>query len=238
MGSSAGDGDGSSKPNGFVEIAGVLVQEKILKESFQCDPLKYRCQAGCCSRGCLMHPHEIKKIRQYWDTIKKYIEPERRAYTHQEGDKTFFEECRPNCPCGFILGEHETRYVKAHVPKGAALRTFCTRNIGPMCFFAYHKDGEQWCALHSAALELKIPLQDIKPLDCIQFPLAVTHEQDKTHLVFQDTKEFCGLPCEGKESPAKMFVTLKDSIVLLLGEQFYAELARYAKLKEKQSIAA
>ena len=233
MNSSSGNGDDSRYAAEYYEIAGVLVDKKILNESFQCNPQRFNCSSCCCHRGCIMLPHEVENIKKHWDTIKKYLEPEKRDYIEESGEKTFYQPCMPNCPCGFTLGSEETNYMQAHIKNGGKVQFYCSRNIGPMCIFASKISGDYSCAIHSAALEMEIPLHELKPLDCIQFPLAVLKEEGATKLVFQEAPEFNHLPCLNQKSPKKMYHDLKDSIVALLGQEFYEKLLVFAQLKEQ-----
>ena len=219
--------------NRYYKVAGVLVEEKMFSESFICDSKRFACASACCKRGGLMFVHEVENIKKHWNTVKKYLGPEKQNFNLDSGENTFYEACQPNCPCGFTLGAEEVKYLQAHVARGGKTQFYCTKNDGDICTFAYSDRGELRCALHAAALELELPLNELKPLDCIQFPIAILKEGEVTRLVFQQVEQFKHLPCLNQKSSRKMYQDMKDSIVALLGKNFYEKLVIFAERLQK-----
>jgi len=80
-----------------------------------------------------------------------------------------------------------------------------------LCVFAYHKKGETRCALHSVALDLKVPIKAVKPLVCILWPLAVSDEPNPTVDVDAYAYSF---HCNHKQPPksAVLSTTIRDTL--------------------------
>ena len=66
------------------------------------------------------------------------------------------------------------------------------RNEAGFCSFAYDKDEKIFCALHSVALQLDIPVINIKPRCCILWPLFITKDNPPHLTVDKDAFIF---PC-------------------------------------------
>ncbi len=59
-----------------------------------------------------------------------------------------------------------------------------------LCVFAYVKDNKILCSLHSAALDLGIPVEQVKPAPCLLWPLALSEGKQKVLSVHDDVYEF------------------------------------------------
>lgn len=59
-----------------------------------------------------------------------------------------------------------------------------------LCVFAYSKDNKILCALHSAAVQLGIPVHEVKPKACLIWPLSISEGKSKTLSVDHDALAF------------------------------------------------
>ena len=103
------------------------------------------------------------------------------------------------------------------------------------CAFSYRDStGQLWCGLHSLALEKGIPLEAIKPIACILFPLVVcrfengdtllTSTSSETERLFDNAKESNKLPCLKLQTADPMFMECRTAIELSFGKPFYDRL--------------
>lgn len=107
------------------------------------------------------------------------------------------------------------------------------------CAFSFRdKNGRLWCGLHSMALERGMPIEAIKPMACILFPLVVyrfengdtllTATSRATGRLFDGLKDWELLPCLKLHSGPRMFEECKFAIEIALGGAFYQRLAAAA----------
>lgn len=87
-----------------------------------------------------------------------------------------------------------------------------------LCVFAYHKKGETRCALHSVALDLKVPVKSVKPLVCMLWPLAISDDSNPT--VDVDAYAF-DFHCNHKQPPksAKLSPAIQETLQSLWGDE-------------------
>jgi hypothetical protein len=108
------------------------------------------------------------------------------------------------------------------------------------CAFSYRDDsGQLWCGLHSLAMEKNWPINSIKPVTCILFPLVVFrfHNGDillsantgEVERMFAGTKEPLALPCLLQQVGDPMYVECRSGIEMAFGAQFYESLERAAE---------
>lgn len=82
---------------------------------------------------------------------------------------------------------------------GSNLYTVDTDEHG-LCVFAYrHAEGIR-CSLHTVALDLDIPLKNLKPISCRLWPLSISSGRDKLVSVLDDVYAF---PCNTKRHGAR-----------------------------------
>jgi hypothetical protein len=107
------------------------------------------------------------------------------------------------------------------------------------CAFSYRDEaGQLWCGLHALALEKGWPIESVKPITCILFPLVVfrfengdlllTATSEEVERMFASPKESLKLPCLLKQAGDPMFMECRSAIVLSFGEAFYQRLASAA----------
>jgi Fe-S-cluster containining protein len=107
------------------------------------------------------------------------------------------------------------------------------------CVFSYRDEaGQLWCGLHSLALEKGWPIESIKPITCILFPLVVfrfengdmllTATSEEVERMFANPKESLKLPCLLKQAGDPMYVECRGAIETAFGKPFYSRLAEAA----------
>lgn len=98
-----------------------------------------------------------------------------------------------------------------------------------LCIFAYHKKGETRCALHSAALDLHVPLKEIKPLVCMLWPLAISDGSQPIVDVDAYAYQF---HCNHKQPPksARLSPAVQDTLQSIWGKDITATI----QLKSQQ----
>jgi Fe-S-cluster containining protein len=107
------------------------------------------------------------------------------------------------------------------------------------CAFSYRDENNKlWCGLHSMALERGMPIESIKPMACILFPLVVyrfenddillTATSRATGRLFDGLKDWELLPCLKLSSGPRMYEECKPAIEIALGSAFYQRLASSA----------
>lgn len=108
------------------------------------------------------------------------------------------------------------------------------------CAFSYRDTtGQLWCGLHSLALEKGTPLEAIKPIACILFPLVVcrfengdtllTSTTSETEQLFDNAKESNKLPCLKLQTADPMFMECRTAIEVAFGKPFYERLVEASK---------
>ena len=77
-----------------------------------------------------------------------------------------------------------------------------------LCVFAYQIDQEVRCGVHSAALRLNLPIEDVKPAVCILWPLSVSEDAPQRLSIADDALDFhCNTACDrGSGSIPDIFV--------------------------------
>ena len=108
------------------------------------------------------------------------------------------------------------------------------------CVFSYRDEaGQLWCGLHSLALEKGWPIESIKPVTCILFPLVVfrfengdmllTATSEEVERMFASPKESLKLPCLLQQAGDPMYVECRSAIQTAFGEPFYQSLSAAAE---------
>jgi hypothetical protein len=107
------------------------------------------------------------------------------------------------------------------------------------CVFSYRDQaGQLWCGLHSLALEKGWPVESIKPVTCILFPLVVfrfengdmllTATSEEIERMFASPKESLKLPCLLQQAGDPMYIECRSAIQTAFGEPFYESLSAAA----------
>jgi len=205
----------------FLKINGVWVDQTLFTRRYDCDVSYYGCNSQCCYRGCLLLPEEIPRIQKKLPLILPHLSPEKKNFLSRF---PFYKSCARDCPvCEAERVEKENlRFYCSDIN-----RLVCTQVIKDQCIFIFNDGGILHCSLHTLALSQGWKLNVIKPLDCIQFPLAIRKHQGEKYLYFQKVKALCHLPCLLLQKPGPpMYQTLKYVITTLLGEDFYRSLGK------------
>ncbi len=92
-----------------------------------------------------------------------------------------------------------------------------------LCVFAYAKDKKILCSLHSAALNLGIPVEQVKPAPCLLWPLALSEGKYKVLSVHDDVYEFA---CNSrkKSRAKKLRPAIAEIVQWVFGIEFRKQL--------------
>lgn len=207
-------------------IDDVKVDRHIVIKPYECDVKKLNCASLCCMRGCIVTSKEIGRINNHLPEITKYLSPERREIIEKNG--SYLADCEKQCPGGCEIHPEEKKAVIQFLEKNEKPK--CISYIEDGCIFLYDKGGTSLCAIHSYALDNGIDLSDIKPLDCIQYPIYC-YDTNKGHkkLAVQKNSIISKFPCMNIECGDAMYKNLTHATRNLLGEEFSRKLARYAE---------
>jgi len=106
------------------------------------------------------------------------------------------------------------------------------------CAFSYRDpDGQLRCGLHSLALEQGAPVDSIKPLACVLFPIVIYRFENGETLLTATSRETAPLfgrekdtelPCLRVQQGDPMYVECRMAIEAGFGKSFYARLERVA----------
>lgn len=107
------------------------------------------------------------------------------------------------------------------------------------CAFSFRDEaGQLWCGLHALALEKGWPIESIKPVTCILFPLVVfrfengdillTATSEEVERMFASPKESLKLPCLLQPAGDPMYVEMRSAIETAFGKPFYERLSAAA----------
>ncbi len=98
-----------------------------------------------------------------------------------------------------------------------------------LCDFAYHGGkNETLCSLHSVALQMDYQPEDVKPRDCVLWPLALTEDKPFSLSIDDEALSF---PCNSMRSANASFLDpgIADIIRKLFGELFLREVNKCLK---------
>jgi len=205
---------------GYFIIEGVRVAEGILTTRYTCDPQFYGCQSQCCYRGCILSQGEMDKIALHLSRIASFLPPEEAETLRARG--SFVADCSSQCPQGCEIHGLEWEAMRLHFPEGES--PHCLSYPDQMCLFAYQRGGVKLCAIHSYALKAGMKLTEIKPLDCIQYPLYLGEDEEGRILGIQETPHLSHIPCMRDPRGEAMVLSLGYAIEALLGKDFYQRL--------------
>lgn len=101
------------------------------------------------------------------------------------------------------------------------------------CVFAYVKKGNLWCSLHTVALDRNIPLQEIKPLSCLLWPLSISEGKNKSISAQDNALDFhCNRRRQKK--PPSLNPSVVDILDTVFGEPFRKEVEKGVRKGEKK----
>lgn len=220
-----GDQVVSSKEN-FIEIGSVLVNPDIFSRVFICDVGHYKCSSQCCYRACIVPEHEAKRVEKHFDDILSYLGPENREILKKNG--TILADCGTQCAYNCEIHEDEARAIKRAFG-GTGFR--CVLIFNNICSLLHtNAEGFRYCAVHSYALDKGLVWDEFKFSDCVQYPLSFYHnEAGKQVLSIQDTPYLEHIPCMQQPMGEPMYKSLRRTIEIFLGKDFYEELASWAE---------
>ncbi len=182
--------------NAMVEIGKALLSFDIFEKYFLCD--LDTCKGACCVEGTSGAPltqDEAECIQRYYPEFEKYL------------------------PEAHIQAIREQGYSVIDSDGDLVTPLFNKRE----CAYAYTNDrGILSCAIERAYTEGKIPFR--KPLSCHLFPIRITRYKDFDAVNYQQL-DICraGRDC-GKKNRLPLYVFLKEPLIRMYGEEWYAEL--------------
>ncbi len=212
--------------NGFIRIAGVLVDPEIFTRPYACDVEKYGCRSMCCYRSCIVPPDEAKRVEARLEGILAYLSPENREAVRRNGG--ILADCSRQCPTGCVIHEDEARAIRRNFG-GQDFR--CVLLFRNDCALLYTTpEGLRYCAVHTHAMDADLVWEEFKFADCVQYPLSFYFLEDGTRVLsVQNTPYLSHIPCMREPSGEPMYKSLRKTIETFLGREFYQELAARAK---------
>jgi len=218
----------SADQKGFVEIAGVLVNPEIFARPYTCDVEKYGCKSMCCYRSCIVPEDEARRVEAHLNGILSYLSPENQSAIKKNG--SILGKCKTQCPTGCVIHEDEAQAIRRNFG-GKDFR--CVLLFNNDCSLIYtNKDGMRYCSVHSYAIEKGMVWEEFKFADCVQYPLSFyTTDSGKKVVSIQDTPYLNHIKCMTEPSGQPMFKSLKKTIEVFMGKEFYKELEGYAAKK-------
>jgi hypothetical protein len=176
----------------IVDILGIHVNiDAICSIKHECVPGSCDVDKCCCSRyEVRVTPHEMEKVIDYMPMAAEFV-----------------PYLRPDLLTDNLFIHHKDDIFAI----GRDERGFCS--------FSYDSNGEIFCALHSVALKLNRPVNQVKPKSCILWPLSIP-TVDPWYLTI-DAQAFT-FPCntKRKENNTYPYETIIDIIRELFGDTF------------------
>ncbi len=210
----------------FVEIDSVFVDVRILNTPYVCDVEGYNCSSVCCYRACIITPEETGRIESHLEGILSYLSQKNRKAI--EDNDSFVARCERQCLRGCEIHPEEAKAVQVYFPTGSEFR--CTLIHNGMCVFLYkNREGTNYCAVHSYAIDKGLKWESFKMRDCVQYPLAVIEKEGKKILTIQGTPFLSEIPCMVDKRGKPMYESLASTIEFLLGKGFTMRLKEYVK---------
>lgn len=216
----------TSMEEDYIEIDSVLVDPRVFEIPYTCDVKGYRCNSTCCYRGCIIRPSEVKRIEKHISCILSYLSPENREAIKSNG--SFVARCPIQCPDGCDIHPEEANAARRFFKEDLDFR--CTLLFNDLCVFIYtNHEGLKYCAIHSYALDNRIKVEDIKKIDCIQYPLMVYGRNGKKVLTIQEVPYLSHIPCMNDRKGEPMYKGLQSAVEILLGKEFNQKLQAYGR---------
>jgi hypothetical protein len=211
----------------------VRVDRHILVKPYECDVKKLNCASLCCMRGCIITAKEIERLNKHLSGILPYLSPNRRGIIEKAG--AYLADCEKQCPGGCEILPEEKRAVTQFLEKREKPKCIAYDEDG--CLFLYDKEGTRLCSIHSYALDKGMDVAEIKPLDCIQYPIYCYPSKGWKKLVVQKNPLASSFPCMNIDCGEAMYKNLTHATKNLLGEEFHDKLARYAESGQMELFA-
>jgi hypothetical protein len=117
------------------------------------------------------------------------------------------------------------------------------------CAFSFRDcSGKLWCGLHALALERGLPVESIKPVTCILFPLVVYRFENGDTLLTASSLQTESMFDGGAKNPSKLLVCIREqdgprlyqecrsAIEFAFGEDFFAKLDSFARAKRAETL--
>lgn len=210
----------------YIEIDSVLIDPVIFETSYTCDVKGYGCNSTCCYRGCIVRPSEAKRIEKHLSGIISYLSAENREAIKKNG--SFIARCDLQCPEGCDLHPEEAKAVNRFFKKTGDIK--CTLLFNDECVFVYRaEEGLKYCAVHSYALNNGMNVEELKYIDCIQYPLMVYRRNGKKVLTLQKNPCLSHIPCLNDKKGEPIYKGFKGVVEVLLGKGFNRKLQAYGR---------
>ncbi len=105
-----------------------------------------------------------------------------------------------------------------------------------LCLLAYWKDGRTHCSLHTLAMTLGLPLEEVKPKVCMLWPLHFS-DGDEVLGVISDAFLFS---CNSRRTPGSRLLSpgVLETLDRVYGEGFGEEVRQAAASGERRRIIA
>lgn len=157
---------------------------------------------GCCSSyEVIINSKELDNIIGYLHHVSQYC-PHLKI---RNGYKNVFEQISPN------LYAIDTKEDES-------------------CVFAYALGDRLLCSLHTVAVELNIPLKDVKPLSCLLWPLAIFEGKPRVLSIHDDVFDFsCCNSRNAHENDPLLCPSILKNIEMVFGSIFKSELVASAQ---------
>lgn len=190
---------------GMIAIDNKLVSDDVVEAKFVCDLNK--CKGGCCEdgdAGAPLEQAELQKMKDVYETVKKYMTPEGIRETERQGKYLF---------------DHEFGWVTPTIK-------------GELCAYGFRDEsGIIKCAIEKACLNGEIDWK--KPISCHLFPIRITkskEDPDLEYVNYEPREDLCKAACSlGKKLKVPVYIFLKEAITRKYGEEFYETLAATAE---------
>lgn len=180
-------------------VGDVLVSDELIDRCFCCD--LDTCKGACCvdgDYGAPVAPEEVADLDENYPAFKKYMTEEGIAVVEDNGDTFVYDG----------EGDFATPLVASN----------------KACAFAYFEDGMCLCAIEKAFLNGEISFR--KPISCYLYPIRVKKVGNYLALNYHHW-DICQCACKkGKELQLPAYKFLKEPLIRLLGEAWYADLEK------------
>jgi hypothetical protein len=116
------------------------------------------------------------------------------------------------------------------------------------CAFSFRdSSGKLWCGLHALALERQLPVESLKPVTCILFPLIVYRFENGdtllTSVSLQTESMFDGgvkrssklLVCIREQDGPPLYQECRSAIEFAFGKEFFVRLDCFARAQRAQT---
>ncbi len=217
------------RPN-YAEISGILVDPKFWTTTYTCDVVLQNCHSTCCYRSNILAPGERARIEAHMEGILPFMDPERRKIYETRGG--FEAVCTEQCPEGCELDVDEVAAMARMFPLEEDYR--CNLIVrgddhDSCLFLAKSPEGLEHCSIHAYALANDISWMALKPVDCVQYPLAIYEENGRKVLGVQTTPFLSHLPCHESGLGPLFYESMAGTIRFFMGDDFYEALDRHVR---------